>query len=157
MEVQELGHIVLYVRNLERSAAFYRDVLGWRQILPTENERDGIGFPAAAFSAPSGRTHHELLLIEVGEEAAAVPQGPRIGLYHFGLKIGDSDDTLRNALRQLEAAGATVVGASDHTVTHSLYIEDPDGNEIELYVDVAGVDWRSNPTLIAAPIKPLRL
>jgi catechol 2,3-dioxygenase len=42
-------------------------------------------------------------------------------------------------------------------VTHSLYIEDPDGNEIELYVDVAGVDWRNDPTLTAAPVKPLRL
>jgi catechol-2,3-dioxygenase len=159
MEVQELGHIVLYVRNVQRSAAFYRDVLGWRQIMPAENERNGngIGFPAAAFSAPSGRTHHELLLIEVGEDAAAVPEGRRIGLYHFGLKIGDTDDALREALRQLEAAGATVVGASDHTVTHSLYIEDPDGNEIELYVDVPGVDWKTHPELLASPVKPLRI
>jgi catechol-2,3-dioxygenase len=162
MEVQELGHIVLYVRNVEQSAAFYRDVLGWRQIMPTENERSAVGFPAvgfpaAAFSAPSGRTHHELLLIEVGQDAAPVPAGRRIGLYHFGLKIGDSDDQLRDALRQLEAAGATVVGASDHTVTHSLYIEDPDGNEIELYVDVPGVDWKTHPELLASPIKPLRI
>ncbi|HEY5251628.1 MAG TPA: VOC family protein [Acidimicrobiales bacterium] len=162
MEVQELGHIVLYVRNVEQSAAFYRDVLGWRQIMPTENERSAVGFPAvgfpaAAFSAPSGRTHHELLLIEVGQDAAAVPAGRRIGLYHFGLKIGDSDDQLRDALRQLEAAGATVVGASDHTVTHSLYVEDPDGNEIELYVDVPGVDWKTHPELLASPIKPLRI
>lgn len=157
MEVQELGHIVLYVRNVERSAAFYRDVLGWRQILPSDNDAQGIGFPVAAFSAPSGRTHHELLLIEVGEDAAAVPPGPRIGMYHFGLKIGDSDDALRDALRQLEAAGATVVGASDHTVTHSLYIEDPDGNEIELYVDVPGVDWKNKPELLGSPVKALRL
>jgi catechol-2,3-dioxygenase len=154
MEVQELGHIVLYVRNVEQSAAFYRDVLGWRQILPA----DGPGpFPAAAFSAPSGRTHHELLLIEVGDDAADVPQGRRVGLYHFGLKIGHSDDELRAALKQLETAGATVVGASDHTVTHSLYIEDPDGNEIELYVDVPGVDWKAHPELIASPVRPLRL
>ncbi len=51
----------------------------------------------------------------------------------------------------------TVVGASDHTVTHSLYILDPDGNEIELYIDVPGVDWRSDPALVAAPIRPLTL
>jgi catechol-2,3-dioxygenase len=49
------------------------------------------------------------------------------------------------------------VGASDHTVTHSLYILDPDGNEIELYIDVPGVDWQSDPALIAAPIRPLAL
>jgi catechol 2,3-dioxygenase len=153
MEVKELGHLVLYVRNLERSASFYRDVLGWRQLAPTEE----LGFPAAAFSAPSNRTHHELLLIEVGEDAQALPQGRHIGLYHFGLKIGDTDDELRDALRTLEEASATVVGTSDHTVTHSLYILDPDGNEIELYVDVAGVDWTSDPALVFSPIRPLAL
>jgi len=156
MEVKELGHIVLYVRDIERSSGFYRDVLGWRQILPDPDEPATVA-PIAAFSAPGGRTHHELLLIEVGPDAAAQPSGRRVGLYHFGLKIGDSDDELRDALARLEAAGTPVLGASDHTVTHSLYIADPDGNEIELYVDVPGVDWRSDPALIAAPIRPLRL
>jgi catechol 2,3-dioxygenase len=153
MQVKELGHLVLYVRNVERSAAFYRDVLGWRQLAPS----DDFGFPAAAFSAPSNRTHHELLLIEVGEDAQALPAGRHVGLYHFGLKVGDSDDELRDALRAVQDAGATVVGASDHTVTHSLYILDPDGNEIELYVDVPGVDWTSDPALVFAPIRPLAL
>ena len=156
MEVKELGHLVLYVRDLQRSAAFYRDVLGWRQLLPEDGDGT-LPFPAAAFSAPSGRTHHELLLIEVGPDATAIPAGRRVGMYHFGLKVGDSDDELREALHTIEAAGVNVVGASDHTVTHSLYISDPDGNEIELYIDVPGVDWRNDPALIAAPIKPLRL
>jgi catechol-2,3-dioxygenase len=155
VEVKELGHIVLYVRDIQRSSRFYRDVLGWRQVLPSPGQPSQL--PMAMFSAPSGRTHHELLLIEVGEDAAAQPAGKRVGLYHFGLKVGDSDDQLREALARLEEAGATVLGASDHTVTHSLYIADPDGNEIELYIDVHGVDWRSDPTLIAAPIRPLRL
>ena len=138
---------------MERSAAFYRDVLGWRQLGPGAE----LGFRAAAFSAPSGRTHHELLLIEVGEDAAPVPGGRHVGLYHFGLKVGDSDDELRDALRSVQEAGATVVGTSDHTVTHSLYVLDPDGNEIELYVDVPGVDWTSDPDLVFSPIRPLRL
>lgn len=155
MEIKELGHLVLYVRDLERSAGFYRDVLGWRQILG--GPASPLPFPAAVFSAPGGRTHHELLLIEVGPDAAAVPEGRRVGMYHFGLKVGDSDDELRDALATVQAAGTTVVGSSDHTVTHSLYIEDPDGNEIELYVDVPGVDWKTDPTLIMAPIKPLAL
>jgi catechol 2,3-dioxygenase len=154
MEVKELGHLVLYVHDVERSAAFYRDVLGWRQILSTPENGPAV---AIAFSAPSGRTHHELLLIEVGQQAQAVPAGRRVGLYHFGLKVGDSDDELRDALTVLQANGVEVVGASDHTVTHSLYILDPDGNEIELYVDVPGVDWRSDPALVAAPIRPLSL
>jgi catechol-2,3-dioxygenase len=150
--VSELGHLVLYVHDVERSAAFYRDVLGWRQILPPPGETPNV---IAAFSG--GRTHHELLLIEVGDQAAPVPQGRRVGLYHFGLKVGDSDDELREMLRRVTAANATVIGSSDHTVTHSLYVLDPDGNEIELYVDVPGVDWQSDPVLFAAPIRPLVL
>jgi catechol-2,3-dioxygenase len=152
MQVLELGHVVLYVRNVERSVTFYRDVLGWNQLLAS-----GPGAKFAVFSAPSGRTHHELLLIEVGDDAAQIPEGRRIGMYHFGLKIGDSDDDLREALAQLSEAGATVLGSGDHTITHSLYIADPDGNEIELYVDMPDVDWRNDPTLIAEPVKPLRL
>lgn len=154
MEVKELGHLVLYVRDLGASVRFYRDVLGWRIILGGD---DALPFRAAGFSAPSGRTHHELLLIEVGPDAASLPAGRRVGLYHFGLKVGDSDDELREALATLQANGVPVLGASDHTVTHSLYIADPDGNEIELYIDVPGVDWRNDPTLIGAPIKPLVL
>jgi catechol 2,3-dioxygenase len=150
MEVKELGHLVLYVRDVQRSAAFYGDVLGWEAAFPAT-----LGVPAAAFS--SGRTHHELLLIEVGEDAAPLPQGRHLGLYHFGLKVGDTDEELRAALARLEEAGVPIVGTSDHTVTHSLYILDPDGNEIELYIDVAGVDWKSDPNLIMAPVKPLAL
>ena len=155
VRVRELGHIVLYVRDVQRSAAFYRDVLGWRQILPDPLDAGSGASMVAAFS--SGRTHHELLLIQVGEDAAPVPLGRRVGMYHFGLNVGETDDDLREALAAVVEAGGTVVGASDHTVTHSLYILDPDGNEIELYVDVPGVDWQSDPALVAAPIRPLRL
>jgi catechol-2,3-dioxygenase len=126
-------------------------VLGFRQV------SGNLPFPAAAFVSASGRTHHELLLIEVGEEAASQPAGRRVGLYHIGLKVGDTDDELREALARVQEAGVTVVGTSDHTVSHSLYILDPDGNELELYVDVAGVDWRADPALVVAPIRPLRL
>jgi catechol-2,3-dioxygenase len=149
MEVKELGHLVLYVRNLERSRHFYRDVLGWKEVAGM------TGMPAAAFS--SGRTHHELLLIEVGEGAAPIPQGRRVGMYHFGLKIGTTDDELRQALNELREAGAQVMGTADHTVTHSLYIADPDGNEIELYIDVQPEIWREDPQAVLAPIRPLRL
>jgi len=151
MEVKELGHLVLYVRDVERSRRFYRDVLGWREVAGDVS----LPFAAAAFS--SGRTHHELLLIEVGADAAALPAGRRVGLYHFGLKIGESDDELREARQRLVEAGVPLVGASDHTVTHSLYIEDPDGNEIELYIDVQPEVWRDDPAAVFAPIKPLSL
>ncbi len=147
--VKELGHIVLYVRDLERSVRFYGDVLGWRQL-----ELEGAGLPVALFSG--GRTHHELLLIEVGQSAAPIPGGRRVGLYHFGLKVGDTDDDLRAALARLEEAGVPLVGTADHGITHSLYLADPDGNEIELYVDVPGIDW-NDPAVLTSMPRPLRL
>lgn len=149
--VTELGHVVLYVRDADASRTFYGDVLGW----PVVATVDLGGARAVAFSA--GRTHHELLLIEVGPDAASLPRGRRVGMYHFGVKVGDTDDELRAMLRRLADHDVTIVGSADHTVTHSLYIVDPDGNEVELYVDVAGVDWVSDPAAIVAPIRPLRL
>jgi catechol 2,3-dioxygenase len=147
MQVKELGHIVLYVQDIDRSRRFYRDVLGW-------NEIAGQG-PMAMFS--SGRTHHELLLLEVGPDAAPIPPGRRVGMYHFGLKVGTTDNELREALTTLVDAGANVVGTADHGVTHSLYITDPDGNEIELYIDVQPEAWRDDPNAILAPTRALRL
>ncbi len=150
--VSELGHIVLFVRDIVRSAQFYGDVLGWHRILPEEGVTP-VGI--AAFSG--GRTHHELLLIEVGPDAVGIPAGRRIGMYHFGLKVGDSDDALREVRDRLRSAGTVIVGSSDHHVTHSLYVHDPDGNEVELYIDVPGIDWKNDPALVVAPIKPLKL
>jgi catechol-2,3-dioxygenase len=71
--------------------------------------------------------------------------------------VGDTDDDLRAALAAVQAAGVAIAGLSDHTVSHSLYIYDPDGNEIELYIDVAGVDWANHPELALAPVRPLAL
>jgi catechol 2,3-dioxygenase len=148
MAIKELGHVVLYVRDLERSRAFYRDVLGFKEVFVV---------PSAVAGFSSGRTHHELMLIGVGPEAQPIPQGRRVGMYHFGLKVGDSDDELRAVRDSVIAAGATIVGATDHVVTHSLYLHDPDGNDIELYVDVPGVDWKNDPSVMLARGGPLRL
>jgi len=93
----------------------------------------------------------------VGPDATPIGSGRRLGLYHVGLKVGDSDDELREAQQRLVEAGVRIVGSSDHTVTHSLYVLDPDGNEVELYIDVPGVDWKSDPSLVMAPIRPLVL
>ena len=150
MEIKELGHVVLYVSDLLKSRNFYKNILGWREI---GNNRPRVG--TAMFT--TGRTHHELLLIEVGNEATGIPTGRRLGMYHFGLKIGTSDDELVAAIAELEAAGVAIVGLSDHTVTHSIYILDPDGNEIELYIDVQPETWRKDPSAVLVPTKPLNI
>lgn len=144
----ELAHIVLYVRDLERSLRFYRDVVGLTLL--------GSIFDGRAAMLSGGRTHHELLLIEVG--AAPGPlQGHRVGLYHVGWKIGDSLEVLRAMKQRLESQGVPIDGMSDHTVSKSLYVRDPDGNEVELFVDDPSVDWRKSDAWMEAPVKPLRL
>ncbi len=148
MKAQYLGHVVFYVKNIERSLGFYRDLLGFKEI--------GRVFNGAAAALTSGRTHHELLLIQVGD-APGPPEGRRRGLYHIGIKVGDSLDELRAAKRELEQAAVTIDGMSDHTVSQSLYLRDPYGNEIELYVDADESVWKNNPAAVVAPIRPLHL
>lgn len=145
MQIKELGHVVLYVTSVEKIANFYRDTLGFREIHRSWN--------MAMFS--SGRTHHELLLIEVG----GMPEknvGMKPGLYHIGFKIGDSTDELRAVYKELKAKEVHIVGTADHGVTHSLYVYDPDGNELELYADVFDA-WKENPEAVAVPTRALNL
>jgi catechol 2,3-dioxygenase len=148
MKARYLGHVVFYVKELDRSLAFYRDLLGFQEV--------GRIFNNQAAALTSGRTHHELLLIEVGD-APPPPQGHRLGLYHIGIKVGDSLDELRAAKRELEQAGVIITGMSDHTVSQSLYLSDPDGNEVELYVDADPTIWKKNPKAVLSPINPLKL
>ncbi len=145
MQIKELGHVVLYVTDLEKVANFYRDTLGFREI------QRMVG--AAVFS--SGRTHHEMLLLEVGGTVTHDPR-PKPGLYHIGFKVADSTDELKEVYKELKEKGVTIIGTADHTVTHSIYILDPDGNELELYADVSDV-WRTDPTAVMAPTKHLNL
>jgi catechol 2,3-dioxygenase len=143
----QLDHAVFYVKDLKASLGFYRDLLGFKEV--------GRAFGGRAAALTSGRTHHELLLIEVGDLPGPAPR--RRGLYHIGIKIGDSKEELREAVQQLTAAGIRIDGSSDHTVSWSLYVRDPDGNEVELFCDNPDVDWRANPQAVMAPIRPLEL
>jgi catechol 2,3-dioxygenase len=144
----QLGHVVFYVRNLERSLAFYRDVVGLALV--------GRIFRGRAAMLSGGRTHHELLLIEVGD-LEGPPEGARVGLYHVGWKVGEDLDALRAARERVCAAGHPIEGQSDHTVSQSLYLRDPDGNELELYVDDPRIDWANDLSWLEAPVKPLQL
>jgi catechol 2,3-dioxygenase len=148
MKAHYLGHVVFYVKDLDVSLKFYRDIVGFQEI--------GRIFNGKAAALTSGRTHHELLLIEVGN-APAPPSGTRRGLYHIGTKIGDRLDELRKAKSELEQAGISISGMSDYTVSQSLYLHDPDGNEVELYVDGDEALWKEDPQAVLAPIKPLVL
>lgn len=149
MKVKELGHVVLYVSDLKRSVHFYRDILGFPEVGTMNLGVSG----AVAFS--SGRTHHELMLIGIAGKPR--PQHtPEPGLYHIGLKIGDSHEDIVRAYKELQGKGVALEGASDHTVTHSIYIRDPDGNEIELYADVSD-EWKRDPSAVLSPIKALPL
>lgn len=144
MKIHELGHVVLYVTDIKKMADFYKNTLGFNEI-----HREG---PIAIFSG--GRTHHELLLIQVGGKRKEPGHDP--GLYHIGFKIGDSHEDIVNAYKELQKHNVTIVGTGDHTVTHSIYIIDPDGNELELYADVSDV-WKKDPKKVLAPVKHLDL
>jgi catechol 2,3-dioxygenase len=148
MRAHYLGHVVFYVKDLERSLGFYRDLLGFKEV--------GRIFNGAAAALTSGRTHHELLLIQVGDAPGPLT-GRHRGLYHIGIKVGDSLDELRQAKRELEQAEISIDGMSDHTVSQSLYLKDPDGNEVELYVDADESIWQNDPAAVVSPIKPLHL
>ncbi len=144
----ELGHVVFYVRKLDASVKFYRDVVGL--------ELRGRIFNNRAAILSGGRTHHELLLIEVGDADGPL-HGHRIGLYHVGWKIGDTLDALRAMRDRIHELGYSIDGMSDHGVSQSLYLRDPDGSELELFIDRPEFDWRNDDSWMEAPVKPLRL
>ncbi len=126
MAIHRLNHAVLYVRNVERSVAFYRDVLGFTPI-------DGMGeLRGAAFLRAAGSTNdHDLGLFEVGDAAAASGAGrTSVGLYHLAWEVDTLSD-LGELAAKLTEAGA-LAGASDHSTTKSLYGHDPDGLEFEI-------------------------
>lgn len=137
---QEVGHVVLRVRELERSIPFY-ELLGFRKV-------DQIGNVMAFFTA-TGANHHDLGLQAVGPNAPQ-PAPNAVGLYHVAIRL-PSDDHVRVAYHRLAAAGVEIVGSSDHGVSHSLYIRDPDGIELELYADVPG--WKDQDEQVAT-IRP---
>ncbi len=123
MPIHRLNHAVLYVRDVERSVAFYRDVLGFRRVM---------GFPGAAFiQAPGSTNDHDLGLFQIGAAAGPSAAGKAtVGLYHLAWEV-DTLAELERLAAGLAEAGA-LVGASDHGTTKSLYAKDPDGLEFEV-------------------------
>jgi catechol-2,3-dioxygenase len=126
MAIFRLNHAVLYVRDVEASVAFYRDVLGFGY---TES---GDAIQGAAFlRAPGSSNDHDLGLFQIGSQAAPSGAGrTSVGLYHLAWEVDTLGD-LEVLAGALSEHGA-LVGASDHGTTKSLYGKDPDGLEFEI-------------------------
>ena len=144
MKVRSLGHVVIRVRNQQRAEAFYNGVLGI-PIAARYSEMSATFFTLG--------NHHDFAVVAIGDAAEDAPANS-VGLVHVAFKIGDSIEELREAKLKLETEGVKVV-ARDHRVSKSLYFDDPDGNTIELYVDVSDA-WRQDPQLVAYS-EPMKL
>ena len=125
MAINRLNHAVLYVRDAQRSAQFYEDVLGFRRI-------EAYDVPVGAFLRAEGSTNdHDLALFTIGDSAADSPAGrSAVGLYHLAWEVDTLAD-LQRLSAKLSEAGA-LVGATDHGTTRAVYAKDPDGIEFEL-------------------------
>jgi catechol-2,3-dioxygenase len=122
--VQRLNHAVLYVRDVDRSVAFYTEALGFRVVA-------GMPGRAAFLQAEDSTNDHDLGLFALGEGAGASQAGrSTVGLYHLAWEV----DTLAELgrIRTVLAARGALVGASDHGATKALYAHDPDGIEFEV-------------------------
>ena len=146
MRVRSLGHVVLKVRSLKRSVPFYQDVLGLKKVGELE---DMMVF----FSIDDN--HHDVALLEVGDDAPDAPDKAP-GLAHVALKVGDTMDELREAKDWLVGHGVEPERVRDHVVSKSIYFRDPDGNQIEVFVDGDPAVWHADPQTVATS-KPLEL
>jgi catechol-2,3-dioxygenase len=129
--VTRLNHAVLYVRDLDRSVAFYREAFGFEEIA---REGGMMAFMRAAGSD----NHHDLGLLAVGPAAPRPPRGST-GLYHLAWEV-PTIDALAQAATTLAGLDA-LTGMSDHGATKSLYGADPDGNEFEVMWIVPRDQW----------------
>jgi catechol-2,3-dioxygenase len=125
MAVHRLNHAVLYVRDAQRTAAFYEELLGFER-------PPGYGFMAGAvfLRAPGSTNDHDLGLFSVGDDAGSPAGRAAVGLYHLSWEVDTLGDLARLSERLAEAGA--LVGATDHGTTRALYAKDPDGIEFEL-------------------------
>jgi catechol-2,3-dioxygenase len=146
MPITRLNHAVLYVRNAERSAVFYTEALGFRQVM---------AMPGAVFLQAAASTNdHDLGLFSIGDDAVASPAGrTAVGLYHLAWEV-DTLDELERIAAELTSRSA-LVGASDHGATKALYGRDPDGIEFEISWLVPADRLNAEVDEAKATVKPL--
>lgn len=126
-----IGHVHLKVGDIDRALAFYRDVLGFDQVMR-------IGDHAAFVSA--GGYHHHIALNTWHSRRAAPPPAHHTGLYHFAIRY-ETRSALGKAVRRVIEAGLPLQGVADHGVSESVYLSDPDGNGVELTRDRPESEW----------------
>ncbi|MBV8454462.1 MAG: VOC family protein [Deltaproteobacteria bacterium] len=126
IKTERIGHVVLKVRNLEHSRAFYTEVLGMDVMME-------IPAIPAVFLANNRRDHHEIALFEVGAEAEGL-RTKQIGLAHVAFRLRNEQD-LRAAYNEFKEKHVPISFTVDHGVTKSIYFRDPDGHELEVYCD----------------------
>ncbi len=126
-----IGHVHLKVADLQRALDFYCGVLGFESI-------QRMGSQAAFISA--GGYHHHIGLNTWESRGGGPPPPGTTGLFHVAI-LYPSRPALADALRRLHAAGIRLTGASDHGVSEALYLDDPDGNGVELYRDRPEAEW----------------
>lgn len=130
--ITRLNHAVLYVRDAAAALDFYRDVLGFTVV-------ESLG-PQAHFLRASGSdNHHDLGLFGIGGQAPPPTRGERVGLYHLAWEVATLPDlaAARSTLAQADA----LTGQSDHGNSLSLYGQDPDGNQFEVFWMVPRDEW----------------
>jgi catechol 2,3-dioxygenase len=142
----KVGHVHLKVSDIDRSVAFYRDVLGFDLI-------QRYGDQAAFMSA--GGYHHHLGLNTWESRGGSRPPKGYTGLYHVAFLYPDRA-ALGRALAAVVDAGIEITGAADHGVSEAVYFDDPDGNGIEIYRDRDEADWPRKPdgelAMVNAPL-----
>lgn len=142
----QLGHVVLHVRDLERSTRFYVDLLGWY-------ERGPVGPSGVALG--SGLAPLELVLLTADVDAPPHDE-TAVGLGRLGLRIGDDGAALTGLRARLEEAGVHIEGATDDGSMHTLHVRDPDGTPLALYVEaVEAAVWQRRHDLLRVPPRPL--
>ena len=127
----DIGHVHLKVADLDRALAFYREVLGFE-------EQQRYGDQAASVSADG--YHHHIGLNTWESNGGSPPPPGATGLYHVAIRY-PSRAALANALKRLVDNQVPISGASDHGVSEAIYLNDPDGNGIELYRDRPQEEW----------------
>lgn len=140
IKAERIGHVVLKVRDVQRSRAFYTEVLGMDVMME-------IPAIPAVFLANNRRDHHEIALFEVGAEAEGL-HAKQIGLAHVAFRLRNEKE-LRAAYEEFKEKHVPISFTVDHGVTKSIYFRDPDGHELEVYCDNSPEDIAkfSNPYL----------